>query len=147
MACTRGRVLKDEMVSEVLFLFQEACMGLPRVSGKRILLVEDERWVRECIKRLLWLDAHVVTEAADGIEACELFDQGQFDVVITDQDMPKMTGDALVSTIRSRAPAQPILMISAHLEEMVDRRNPANAVLSKPFGVEELRQALALLLA
>lgn len=122
-------------------------MALPRVSGKRILLVEDERWVRECIKRLLWLDAHLVTEAADGVEACELFAHGQFDVVITDQDMPKMAGDALVSQIRTRAPAQPILMITAHLQEMIDRRNPASAVLNKPFGVQELRQALALLLS
>lgn len=122
-------------------------MGLPRVLGKRILLVEDERWVRECIKRLLWLDAHTVTEAANGMEACELFDQGQFDVVITDHDMPKMAGDALVANIRGRAPSQPIIMITARAETFSDEDKPVNVVLSKPFGVEELRQALASLLS
>jgi CheY-like chemotaxis protein len=122
-------------------------MGTSRVLGKRILLVEDERWVRECIKRLLWLDAHVVTEAADGVEACELFEQGEFDVVITDHDMPKMAGNALVVSIRSRAPSQPIIMITARAEALGEEHGPVNAVLSKPFGVDELRQTLATLLA
>jgi CheY-like chemotaxis protein len=120
-------------------------MGTSRVLGKRILLVEDERWVRECIKRLLWLDAHVVTEATNGVEACELFGQGQFDVVITDHDMPKMAGNVLVATIRCQAPSQPIIMITARAETL-EEHGPVNAVLSKPFGVDELRQTLATLL-
>lgn len=122
-------------------------MGLPRVLGKRILLVEDERWVRECIKRLLWLDAHSVTEAADGAEACELFGEGRFDVVITDHDMPQMAGDALVARIRSRAPAQPIIMITARAEILQEQESPVDAILNKPFGIEELRQTLAALLS
>jgi CheY-like chemotaxis protein len=122
-------------------------MEQSRVVGKRILLVEDERWVRECIKRLLWVDAHAVTEAANGIEACEFLDQAQFDVVITDYDMPKMTGDALVASIRDRLPSQPIVMITGCTEQLRGQDNPANAILSKPFGIEELRQVLATLLS
>ncbi len=115
--------------------------------GKRILLVEDERWVRECIKRLLCLDEHTVTEAANGVEASELFGQADFDVVITDYDMPKMAGDELAATIRDRAPSQPIIMITACAERLRGRCNPVDAVLSKPFGVDELRQTLANLLS
>lgn len=122
-------------------------MEYTRVSGKRILLVEDERWVRECIKRLLALDAHQITEAGNGVEAIELFAQGEFDVVITDYDMPKMTGDTLMEEIRSRAPFQPILMITACAERFTNRENSADAVLSKPFGIAELRQTLATLLS
>jgi CheY-like chemotaxis protein len=118
-----------------------------RVVGKRILLVEDERWVRECIKRLLWLDAHAVTEAANGMEAVELFAAAQFDVVITDFDMPKMAGDELVANIRSRVPSQPILLITGCAERFIRQKNSANAILSKPFGVAELREALASLLS
>jgi CheY-like chemotaxis protein len=122
-------------------------MAPSRVVGKRILLVEDERWVRECIKRLLWVDEHAVTEAADGVEACELFEQAQFDVVITDYDMPKMAGDALVIRIRARAPSQPIVMITGCAERFRGQENRADALLSKPFGIEELRQVLGKLLS
>lgn len=116
---------------------------MSRVVGKRILLVEDERWVRECIKRLLWLDAHTVTEAANGLEAIELFDKSSFDIVVTDLDMPKMAGDELVANIRSRVPSQPIVLITAGVERLRGQENPANAVLGKPFGVQELRDTLA----
>ena len=114
-----------------------------RVVGKRILLVEDERWVRECIKRLLWLDAHDITEAANGVEAIELFAESEFDVVITDFDMPKMAGDELLVNIRNRVPAQPIILVTACAERFIGQENKFNAILSKPFGVEDLRQTLA----
>ncbi len=122
-------------------------MGLSRVLGKRVLLVEDERWVRECIKRLLWLDGHTVTEAGNGVEACAVFEIGRFDVIITDHDMPEMDGEVLAANIRSRAPAQPIIMITARADVLAEDHSPVNAVLSKPFGVEELRQTLAALLS
>jgi CheY-like chemotaxis protein len=115
--------------------------------GKRILLVEDERWVRECIKRVLALDAHEITEASNGLEAVELFGEGLFDIVITDYDMPKMTGDELVNQIRNLAPLQPILMITACAEQFGRQENPPNAILEKPFGIAELRQVLANLLS
>lgn len=114
--------------------------------GKRILLVEDERWVRECIKRLLWLDAHNVTEAENGSQAVALFVKDEFDVVITDYDMPEMAGDELVANIRTLSPSQPILLITACADRFTRQSSPADAVLSKPFGVAELRQTLATLL-
>jgi YesN/AraC family two-component response regulator len=122
-------------------------MNQTRVVGKRILLVEDERWVRECIKRLLCLDEHVVIEAANGVEAIERFRESTFDVVITDFDMPKMAGDELVANLRSLAPSQPIILITAFTERFGDGESPVNAILSKPFGVQELRDSLASLFA
>jgi two-component system, cell cycle sensor histidine kinase and response regulator CckA len=122
-------------------------METTRVIGKRILLVEDERWVRECIKRVLALDAHEITEASNGLEAVEMFAEGLFDVVITDYDMPKMTGDELAHQIRNRAPRQPILMITACAEQFGRLETPAIAILEKPFGIAELRQVLANLLS
>ena len=121
-------------------------MDQTRVVGKRILLVEDERWVRECIKRLLWLDAHAVTEAANGSEAVALFVKDEFDVVITDYDMPEMDGDELVANLRTLSPQQPILLITACADRFMRQNSDANAILSKPFGVAELRQTLAALL-
>src|SRR5579864_9840051 len=118
-------------------------MSQTRVVGKKILLVEDERWVRECIKRLLWLDAHSVTEASNGEEAIKIFATETFDVVITDFDMPRMAGDELVASIRDHAPEQPIVLITAGVERFRHQQNPASAILCKPFGVQELRDILA----
>jgi len=121
-------------------------MDEPRVFGKRILLVEDERWVRECIKRLLWLDAHNVSEAANGREAVALFVSEEFDVVITDYDMPEMAGNELVANIRTLSPDQPIVLITACADRLIRQDSHADAILGKPFGVAELRHTLAALL-
>ena len=121
-------------------------MDEPRVIAKRILLVEDERSVRECIKRLLWLDAHSVSEAANGSEAVELFVTEEFDVVITDYDMPEMAGDELVANIRTLSPDQPIVLITACADRLIRQDNHVDAILGKPFGVAELRHTLAALL-
>jgi CheY-like chemotaxis protein len=121
-------------------------MDESRVFGKRILLVEDERWVRECIKRLLWLDAHNVSEAANGSEAVALFVSEEFDVVITDYDMPEMAGDELVANIRTLSPDQPIVLITACADRLIRQDSRADAILGKPFGVAELRHTLAALL-
>lgn len=121
-------------------------MEQTRVLGKRILLVEDERWVRGCIKRLLELDAHSVTEAANGEEAVRLFDEAQFDVVITDFSMPGMDGEQLMDYIRARAPLQPIVLITACAERFIRQEHSADAILGKPFGIGELRLTLSELL-
>jgi DNA-binding response OmpR family regulator len=76
-----------------------------------------------------------------------LFAEGEFDVVITDYDMPKMAGDLLMDNIRSRAPFQPILLITACAERFTNHESSADAILSKPFGIAELRQTLAALLS
>jgi CheY-like chemotaxis protein len=117
-----------------------------RVFGKRILLVDDDSGARESIKLLLSIDRHAVVEASNGQEALELFHQGTLDLVIIDYFMPQMKGTELASNIKLAAPSLPILMVTAYSEKLVDLRNPVDAILSKPFGIAELRQAIAQLL-
>jgi len=119
----------------------------PRHLGKRLLLVDDQQPVREAITLLLSLDQHAVVEAADGVEALELFMRERFDLVITDFDMPRMKGNELAVRIKRLSPSQPILMITAYAERLGDAENPVDAILNKPFQLEELRQAMAKLLA
>ena len=75
---------------------------------KRILLVEDERCVRDSIRQLLHLDDHTVIEANNGAEALGLFAQHQFDLVLTDYVMPFIKGTELAARIKKLAPNQPI---------------------------------------
>jgi two-component system, NtrC family, nitrogen regulation response regulator NtrX len=110
--------------------------------GKRILLVDDERSVRDTIRHLLRFDDHTVTEANNGAEALGLFAQNRFDVVLTDCVMPFVKGTELAVRIKKLAPDQPILMITGHgLKPGL--HNPVDAVLRKPFDLGALRTALA----
>jgi two-component system cell cycle sensor histidine kinase/response regulator CckA len=118
-----------------------------KVLGKRILLAEDQQDVRELTKLLLGLDEHIVTEAGNGREALGLFSPDRFDLVITDYLMPLMKGDELARNIKRLAPTEPILMITGSAEELGDMRGAVDAVLSKPFVFEDLRQAMAQLLS
>lgn len=113
--------------------------------GKRILLVDDERAVRETVRDLLVHDEHEVVEANNGAEALRIFAQDQFDLVLTDLRMPFVEGDELACKIRELAPHQAILMITGHPNKP-SRMNPVDAVLYKPFTIEDLRQMMARLL-
>jgi CheY-like chemotaxis protein len=120
---------------------------LQRATGKRILLADDQQGVRDAIKFLLHLDRHTVTEARNGREALELYLKGSFDLVITDYAMPGMAGNELAVRIKQLAPEQCILMITAYSTELGDSDNPVDAVLNKPFSFDDLRRAIARLIA
>jgi CheY-like chemotaxis protein len=89
------------------------------------------------------LDEHTVIEAGNGVEALDLFRRDQFDLVITDFEMPKMKGNELAARIKQISPAQPILMITAYVEKLGDSDNPVDAILNKPFELQALRRVMA----
>jgi CheY-like chemotaxis protein len=120
--------------------------GQARVFGKRILLVDDDQGARESIKLLLNIDRHDVLEAKNGREALELFHQAALDLVILDYFMPQMEGRELAANIKLADPRLPILMVTAYKEKLVDTQTQVDAMLAKPFGVAELREAIAGLL-
>jgi two-component system cell cycle sensor histidine kinase/response regulator CckA len=121
-------------------------MRSDRICGKRILLVDDQQGVRQAIRLLLQVDNHEVTEATSGSEALELFGAGGFDLVVTDYDMPGMQGNELALSIKRVTPSQPIIMITAFIEEVGGQANPVDAILGKPFSFQELRQTIATVL-
>jgi CheY-like chemotaxis protein len=120
--------------------------GANRTSGKSVLLVDDDDSARESIKLLLSIDRHLVAEARNGQEAIELFTKLSFDLVILDFAMPGMQGAELAQRLRALGPKVPILMVTAYLEKLTEADKPVDAVLAKPFGVDELRQTIAKLI-
>jgi len=114
-----------------------------KARRKRILLADDQPEVRETVKLLLGIDEHSVAEAGNGREALDLFAHDHFDLVITDYAMPVMRGDELAASIKHVAPTQPILMITGSVEQTAGFASSVDAFLSKPFGFEELRRAVA----
>ena len=117
-----------------------------RIVGKRILLVEDDPGARASIKLLLTIDRHEVVEAAGGAEAIELLRSRPFDLAILDYFMPGMQGGQVALGFREIAPSMPILMVTAYLEKLRDSDKPVDAVIGKPFAIEDLRSAIVKLL-
>jgi two-component system response regulator PilR (NtrC family) len=79
---------------------------------KTILLVEDERMLREALSELL-SETYEVVQAANGKEACALALERPFDAALTDIRMPEMDGMALLEHLRRIAPKAPVLVMTA----------------------------------
>jgi CheY-like chemotaxis protein len=125
-------------------------MGATNMTPKRILVVDDEPFVCDAVKMMLMFDGHEVTTANCGKDALAVFEKGKFDVVITDFAMPVMKGDELAANIKAQAPDQPIVMITAYAEMLQASGNPlpgVDFVISKPFLLENLREAIAKVLS
>jgi len=75
-----------------------------------------------------------------------LLEQGKFDLITVDYAMVEMKGDELAAIIKQRLPQLPILMITAYAEMLKASGNPltgVDGIISKPFMLEDLRQAIA----
>lgn len=115
------------------------------IARRHILVVDDDPVVCETVHMLLEWEGHAVEAASSGAEALARFEPGKFDVVFTDYLMPMMTGDQLAAAIKQRAPAQPVVMLTAYPEKLKDPGHPLIGVdflLGKPFEIENLREAL-----
>ena len=121
-------------------------MTTPAFPQRRILVVDDEPLVCDAVKMMLEFDGHSVETAGSGKAALAMLEQTQFDLVITDFEMPLMKGDELAAAIKARDPKQPVVMITAYAEMLQASGNPLTGVdfmISKPFLLENLREAIA----
>ncbi|MEY2428587.1 MAG: two-component system, cell cycle sensor histidine kinase and response regulator CckA [Verrucomicrobiota bacterium] len=109
------------------------------------MVVDDEPLVCEAVMMLLESEGHQVTRANSAQQALSLFQPGKFDLIFTDFFMPWMTGEQLACAIKSRCPAQPVVMLTAYSEKLQSRGRPASAVdlfIGKPLELESLRAAI-----
>jgi two-component system, chemotaxis family, chemotaxis protein CheY len=111
----------------------------------RVLVADDSSTMRKIIIRSLNAigipDANI-TEAGDGEQAIQLFDQGEFHLILTDWNMPQRSGLEVIEAIRSRGSAVPIIMITTEAEKrrILDAiRAGVSDYLIKPFDAEALR--------
>ena len=117
----------------------------------RILAVEDEAAVAQLLSLVLGGPTSKVTHVCNGEEALAKIaaDAQPFDIVITDHNMPKMTGLQLVGKLRAGQFSGKIVVLSAHLtQENVQAYTKLNVdlMLSKPFDVNDLRKRIDALL-
>jgi CheY-like chemotaxis protein len=107
-----------------------------------VLLADDEDAVRWVGRRFLEADGWAVLEATDGFEALQIIGglNGRLDLVITDLNMPRVTGRELAEVLSVFRPGLPVLGVTGFLSAVNhDRRLP---ILPKPFTAGSLIQAV-----
>ncbi len=106
-----------------------------------ILVVDDEKNIREGLGEYLRLDGYDVTLAADGKEGVLAADRGDVDLVVTDLRMPGLSGGELLKHVASRYPSVPVIVLTGHgtVEDAVDAmRNGAYDFITKPVNLDHL---------
>jgi DNA-binding response OmpR family regulator len=114
-------------------------------ARKRVLIVDDEPLVAESIRQMLASGDYELRIANTTQQALELFGDGAYDVVITDFDLPDLKGDKLAVLLKQKAAHVRIIMVTVYAEVLGASRSipDVDIILSKPFGLQELRQAVS----
>ncbi|MDR2029566.1 MAG: sigma-54 dependent transcriptional regulator, partial [Treponema sp.] len=107
----------------------------------KLLVVDDEKNIREGLAASLEMDGHKVETAADGDEGLRCFQRGDIDLVITDLKMPGLSGEELLKRIGAEMPGIPVIVLTGHgtVENAVEAmRNGAYDFLTKPVNLDHL---------
>ncbi len=108
----------------------------------KILVVDDERGMREFLTIMLQKDGHDVSSASTGREAVEYIGQKMFDIVISDLKMPQIDGIDVLKAVKESAPETVVIMITAYAsaETAVEAmKQGAYDYITKPFKIEEIK--------
>ena len=110
------------------------------MSGDRILLVEDDKEIREGVEIFLKSQGYEVFQAADGVEGLKVLEEREIDLAIVDVMMPRMDGITMTAKLREKYDF-PVIFLSAKSEE-VDKilglNMGADDYITKPFTPMEL---------
>ncbi|MDR0640987.1 MAG: sigma-54 dependent transcriptional regulator [Treponema sp.] len=109
----------------------------------RLLVVDDEKNIREGLAASLKMDGYEVVTALDGDEGLRRFGKGDIDLVITDLRMPGLSGEELLRRICAESPGIPVIVLTGHgtVENAVEAmRQGAWDFLTKPVNLDHLSQ-------
>lgn len=118
----------------------------------RVLLVDDSRMARRHIRRVLGnMGLENITEAENGVQGLELLNSQDFELIVTDYNMPEMDGKEFIQAIREDTTHAgiPIMMVTSVSDEsrlaMVEQVG-VSAICDKPFESANIRKVIASLL-
>jgi two-component system, cell cycle response regulator CpdR len=114
----------------------------------RVLIADDEDSMRMLVARAIAMDGHDTVTAQDGAEALEILtrEDGAFDLLLTDIQMPVMDGIALALSAARDFPDLTILLMTGFADQRERASNPsaiAHDLITKPFSVADIRTAVA----
>jgi CheY-like chemotaxis protein len=114
----------------------------------RVLIADDEDSMRALVARAIAMDGHETVTAHDGAEALEILtrENGAFDLLLTDIQMPIMDGIALALSAARDFPGLTILLMTGFADQRERASNLTalvHDVVTKPFSVADIRTAVA----
>ena len=107
----------------------------------KILVIDDERSIRNTLKEILEYEGHSVHDAADGAEGISKVSGNKYDIILCDIKMPKMDGIEVMEKILELSPDTPVVMISGHgnIETAVEAiKKGAFDFISKPLDLNRV---------
>ncbi len=114
-------------------------------NRQRILVVDDDAAVRQVNTEVLIYSGYQVDSAEDGAVAWDMLQLNHYDLVVTDNDMPKVTGVELIQKIQGARMTLPVIMATGTVPDAVFSRHhslqPAVTLL-KPYTFDELLTAV-----
>lgn len=111
----------------------------------RVLAVDDDPLTLMVTVECLLADHHLVETAVNGREGLQKYQDGQFDLVVTDQGMPEMNGLQMAAAIKQIAPKVPVIMLTGYGQAMTQDESPTavDLVVGKPITKSGLKEAIA----
>ena len=114
-------------------------------SRIRILVADDDPHMQLAVKTCLSRKGHDVTVVNNGVSALELIESESFDLVVTDQQMPEMSGTELLAALQKRGSEVPVIMITAYgtITQAVEAMQSGAAdFITKPFAAPDLERII-----
>ena len=111
--------------------------------GKRILVVDDQVSMRETLTDMLEILGYESSSAGNGEEALALLENGEFDLVIADLNMPRMDWMALLERVKTTRPNLPVVIITGyrtvHTEKKILQKG-ADGFIPKPCTMKRVKE-------
>ena len=112
----------------------------------RVLVIDDEPFVRETLGEILRQQRHDVVVADDGASGLARFREGAFDLVMTDLAMPGMSGWQVAQAVKAARPQVPVVLVTGwgvevHADEL--HTHGVDRVMTKPFRFEDVQNVVA----
>ena len=117
------------------------------IVGLRVLLVDDEIFIREMGSDVLSMLGCIPSVASDGREAWDMMrpDPTAFDVIISDYNMPEMTGIDLASNVFQVRPSMPFIISTGFASGFTEKQAEdlgISCILQKPYVIQQLKDAI-----
>jgi CheY-like chemotaxis protein len=112
----------------------------------RVLVIDDEPFVRETLEEILRQQRHDVVAVDDGVTGLARFQAGAFDLVMTDLAMPGMSGWQVARAVKAVRPEVPVVLVTGWgVEVETDdlQAHGVDRVMTKPFRYEDVQEVVA----